>query len=46
MARNALSYLMDHTSTTFTIGKDAEFVGSQPHGSTATEVTKAIRKAL
>jgi protein SCO1/2 len=43
---SALGYLMDHTSTTFIIDKDGKFVESQPHGSTATEVTKAIRKAL
>lgn len=43
---SALSYLMDHTSTTFIIGRDGKFVSSEPHGATAAEVADAIRKAL
>lgn len=43
---SALSYLMDHTSTTFIIGKDGKFASSQPHGATAVDIAEAIRKAL
>lgn len=43
---SALSYLMDHTSTTFIIGRDGKFVSSQPHGATAADIAGAIREAL
>lgn len=43
---SALSYLMDHTSTTYIIGRDGKFVSSQPHGATAKDIAEAIRKAL
>lgn len=43
---SALSYLMDHTSTTFIIGRDGKFASSQPHGASAANIAEAIRKAL
>lgn len=43
---SALDYLMDHTSTTFIIGRDGKFVSSQPHGASANDITEAVRNAL
>jgi len=43
---SALSYLMDHTSTTFVIGRDGGFIRSLAHGSTAEEMATGIRSAL
>ncbi|PWR00457.1 SCO family protein [Leucothrix pacifica] len=43
---SAMSYLMDHTSTTFIIGRDGKFVSSQPHGANAAAIAEAIREAL
>jgi len=43
---SALSYLVDHTSTTFIIGRDGKFVASRPHAATASEVAAGIREAL
>jgi protein SCO1/2 len=41
-----LNYLVDHTSTTFIIGRDGKFVASRPHAATASEVAAGIREAL
>jgi len=43
---SALNYLVDHTSTTFIIGRDGKFVASRPHASTAAEIAEGIREAL
>ena len=43
---SALTYLVDHTSTTFIIGRDGKFVSSQPHASTAAQIAEGIREAL
>lgn len=43
---SALSYLVDHTSTTFIIDRDGKFFESQPHGATADAIAASIRKAL
>ncbi|RVU81770.1 SCO family protein [Leucothrix sargassi] len=43
---SSLNYLVDHTSTTFIIGRDGKFVASRPHGATAAEVAEGIREAL
>ncbi len=45
-SESALSYLVDHTSTTFIIGRDGKFVASRPHASTAAEIAEGIREAL
>lgn len=45
-SESALSYLMDHTSTTYIIGKDGQFVSSEPHGATPADVESAIRAAI
>ena len=43
---SALTYLVDHTSTTYIIGRDGKFVKTLPHGATAAEVAEGIRLAL
>ena len=43
---SALNYLVDHTSTTYIIGRDVQFVASRPHGASADEVLAGIREAL
>lgn len=40
------SYTIDHTSATFIIGRDGKFVVSKTHGTSAKEITEAIRSAL
>ena len=45
-SESELSYLVDHTSTTFIIGRDGKFVASRPHASTALEIAEGIREAL
>ncbi|PID47614.1 MAG: electron transport protein SCO1/SenC [Proteobacteria bacterium] len=43
---SALSYLMDHTSSIFIIGRDGQFISAQPHGANAQDIAEAIRSAL
>lgn len=43
---SALSYLVDHTSTTFIIDRDGNFFESQPHGAKSEAIANSIRNAL